>query len=195
MNVSQCKCSLYVLRKKASIFERFNRTLKSKMWKQFSLRGNHKWIDILPNLVFEYNNTKHRSIGMKPNKVTAEKENYLVHRLNKCKRPLEKPKFKVGDQVRISKYKPVFEKGYVANWTTEIFTIVKVQNTKPFTYKLEDYQKQRISGGFYGFKLQKSKVTDIYLVEKVIRRSGNRALVKWLRFDESHNQWINAADL
>ncbi|XP_043481760.1 uncharacterized protein LOC122510885 [Leptopilina heterotoma] len=164
---------------KASIVERFNRTLKRKMWMQFSLRGNYKWYDILPTLISNYNNTKHRTIGMKPKDVTSE----------------DTTKYKIGDKVRVSKYKNVFEKGYTPNWTTEIFTVDQVVSTQPVTYKLKDYQDQPISGGFYEEELLKVKYSDIYLVEKILKTRGNKVLVKWLGFDNSHNTWEDKANV
>jgi hypothetical protein len=183
---------------KASICERFNRTLKSKMWKQFTLRGSHKWIDILPNLIESYNNTTHSTIGMRPNNVTAsnEKEIYRsVYKPRQIKRSKRRRKFKAGDKVRISKYKNVFEKGYTPNWTTEIFTVTAVKNTNPPTYKLTDYQHNPIEGGFYEEELSRVQYPDGYLVEKVLRRRGDKLYVKWLGFDSSHNSWINKSDM
>lgn len=179
--------------KKASICERFNRTLKNKMWKQFSLRGNYRWYDIIDTLISEYNDTVHRSIKMKPKDVTIEHERRLVRLLNKDKFDFKQPKFSVGDHVRISRLKTVFEKGYTPNWTPEIFTVIKVQKTNPVTYKLKDYQNNPMDGGFYEFELLKVKDPDVYLVEKVIKRRGNQVFVKWLGFDNKHNQWITQA--
>lgn len=182
---------------KASICERFNRTLKTKMWKEFSLRGSYKWIDILPKLMSSYNNSKHRTIKMKPKDVTVESEKKVLRNIYgnyRIDRNL-KIKFKIGDKVRISKYKHVFEKGYTPNWTTEIFTISEIRNTDLITYKLTDYQGQPIEGGFYQEELTPARNPDIYLVEKIVRKRGNQLLVKWLGFDNSHNSWINKDDL
>lgn len=104
-------------------------------------------------------------------------------------------KFNVDDYVRISKYKSLFEKGYTPNWSTEIFQIIKVIPTEPITYHLADLNGERIKGCFYEHELQKTKNIDVYLVEKIIKRKGNKVLVKWLGFDESHNSWINASDV
>ncbi|XP_043469606.1 uncharacterized protein LOC122503211 [Leptopilina heterotoma] len=181
---------------KASICERFNRTLKNKMWMQFSLRGNYKWIDILSDLVNAYNNSKHRTIKMKPMEVNAENENNLLFNVfRKVAVSRQYNKFKVGDRVRISKVKHVFEKGYTPNWTTEIFTISDVKNTNPITYILSDYQENLISGCFYDQELSKVKYPDVYLVEKVLKKRGSNVFVKWLGFDNSHNSWINESDL
>ncbi|XP_024893687.1 uncharacterized protein LOC112468637 [Temnothorax curvispinosus] len=86
-------------------------------------------------------------------------------------------KFRVGDPVRVSKFKTIFEKGYTPNWTTEIFRIAKVL--------------EAIAGGFYEHELLRVSNPDVYLVEKVLRKRGNRAFVKWLGMDSSHNSWID----
>lgn len=176
---------------KASIVERFNRTLKTKMWKRLHLNGSHKWIDILPKLVDEYNNTKHSTIKMKPKDVNESNENHLLNTVYNYKREMKSPKFHVGDHVRISKQKHLFEKGYTANWTGEIFKIDKVQLTSPITYMLKDYKNGNISGAFYGEELQHVKHPEIYLIEKIVRKRGDKMFVKWLGFDDSHNSWIS----
>lgn len=176
---------------KAMIVERFNRTIKNKMYKQFSLNGNYKWIDILQPLINEYNNTIHRKIKTKPkdvNKNNAKKLQLLVY--NNYKIPEKNDKFRVGDKVRISKSKTIFAKGYLPSWSTELFKIIKINKTIPYTYVLQDYQDQLIEGTFYSEELQKVKHDDVYLIEKVLRKKGNKKYVKWLGFDESHNSWV-----
>lgn len=180
---------------KASICERYNRTLKNAMWKKFSLQGNYKWLDILPSLITAYNNTKHRTIGMKPIEVVNTHQDQVMQRFAYDDQPRKQPKFKVGDKVRVSKSKQVFEKGYTPNWSAEIFTIDRVNKTKPVTYLLKDYTNQPIAGGFYEQELQEVLYPDVYLVEKIIRRRGNQVYVKWLGFDNTHNSWINNTDL
>jgi len=173
---------------KASICERFNRTLKNNMWKKFSLRGNYKWLDVLPRLLEAYNNRTHRTTGMKPTEAVVNED--AVRRkfaYDKQRSAVRKPKFNVGDKVRVSNSKHVFEKGYTPNWSTEIFTIDRVVKTKPVTYLLRDYQDQPIAGGFYEQELQKAMYPDVYLVEKVLKKRGNQVYVKWLGFDSSHN--------
>ena len=179
---------------KASIVERFNRTLKEKMWKRFSLQGNYKWINILPDLIKEYNNTVHRTIKMKPNDVRKKHEEVLLGSVYKniITTPIEK--FKVGDPVRISKYKGIFRKGYEPNWSTEIFRILKVHSTQPTTYTLCDSDDKTISGSFYQHELQKVKLPDAYLIEKIIKKKKDKLFVKWLGFDEKFNSWIDKKD-
>lgn len=104
--------------------------------------------------------------------------------------------FKVGDYVRLSKYRMLFDKGYTPNWTTEIFKVRKVQyNTNPITYLLSDYQNTDIKGSVYAEELQRVMHPKIYLVEKIIRKRNGQAYVKWLGFGSEHNSWISEKDL
>lgn len=186
--------------KKAAIVERFNRTLKNKMWKRFSLNGSHKWVKILQSLIDDYNTSIHRTIKMKPNDVKQNDEEYLlntVYRLN-GRVPLHKkikPKFKIGEFVRISKYKHIFAKGFTPNWTTEVFKIRRVQQTYPITYLLSDLHEKDIQGSFYNEELLKVADPKLYLVERIIRTNGDKVYVKWLGFDSSHNSWINKSNI
>ncbi|XP_044005885.1 uncharacterized protein LOC122850894 [Aphidius gifuensis] len=181
----------------ASVVERFNRTLKNKMWEKFTYQGSYKWLEILPHLLENYNNSKHRTIKMKPIDVTKGNKKQLLRNVYKKFQQNRdiKNKFKIGDKVRISKYKTVFEKGYTPNFTTEIFTIKEVKYTDPVTYKLIDYKNNPIEGGFYEEELTKVKYPDIYLVEKIVKKRGDKLHVKWLGFDDTHNSWINKSDL
>lgn len=180
---------------KASIAERVIRTIKEKLFKYFSLHGTYKWIDILSSIVNEYNHTKHRTIGIKPCDVSRKMEQSLLKTRYNHIKIAGKGKFMVNDMVRISKAKHVFSKGYTPNWTTEIFKIKKVQITNPVTYLLEDLNGRPIGGAFYEYELQKTKYPDVFLVEKVIRRKGNKALVRWLGFDKSHDSWIDSTNI
>lgn len=176
---------------KASIIERFNRTLKTWMWKEFSFRGNYKYIDILDKLMERYNSKVHRTIGMRPKDVTSKNEAALLKKLNVKMTKSKKPKFKKGDKVRVSVAKHIFEKGYTPNYTTEIFEIERVAPTNPVTYHLKDYKNEPIAGGFYEQEIARVKYPDVYLVEKVLKRRKNQIYVKWLGFDNSHNSWID----
>lgn len=180
---------------KASIVERFNRTLKGWMWKQFSLNGSYNWIENIQNLVDKYNSTVHRTIKMRPRDVNLKNEKHLLQTVYSKIKIFPRPKFKVNDKVRISKYKHVFEKGYTPNWTTEVFKIKTVKKTNPVTYVLEDYRNNNIQGSFYEQELIKAKHPDVYLVQKVLKQKGSKLYVKWLGFSNEHNSWINKNDL
>ena len=125
---------------KSSVVERWNRTIKYKMWKQFTVQGNTQYLDMLHKILKQYNNTKHSSVKMTPTEASKKRNEGTVYfNLYGDMEPLSaKPKFKVGDKVRISKYKRnVFDKGYTPNWTEEVFTVDKMQYTNPRTNNLK----------------------------------------------------------
>ena len=109
------------------------------MWKQFTVQGNTQYPEILPKILKQYNNTKHSSIKMTPVEASKRKNESTVY-YNLCGDMEQlscKAKFKVGDKVRISKYKrKVFDKGHTPNWTEEIFLVDKIQSTNPINYIL-----------------------------------------------------------
>ena len=122
---------------KAALVERFNRTLKSRLFRYITRRRTSRWIDVLDDVVNAYNRCRHRSIGMAPVDVTSENESKIAKRLYPPKPPLTY-KYDVGDRVRIARYKHVFQKGYLPNWTQEIFEIIEKHPTYPVTYGLRD---------------------------------------------------------
>lgn len=181
---------------KASIVERLNRTLKEKMWREFTAKGDYEWLDILPRIVKEYNSTVHRTIGMKPKDVRKKHEKVILARINRQRvPPSAKPKFSEGDQVRVSKFKKTFKKGYLPNWTNEVFSVYAVKPTRPVTYILQDSKGEVLEGGFYEQELKATKIGDVYLVEKILKRKGDRVLVRWAGFDPKHDSWVSAKSL
>ena len=104
------------------------------------------------------------------------------------------PKFRVGDRVRISKYKNIFAKGDTPNWSEEVFVIKKVKNTVPWTYFIKDLNDEEIIGTFYEKELQKTNQEE-FKIEKVIKRKGDKIYVKWKGYDNSYHSWIDKRDL
>ena len=181
--------------KKAAMAERVIRTIKDRMYKMFSLQGSYKWVRQLPEIESDYNSRKHRTIGMAPKDVTKSKEKYLLSTVFAHPKVQSKAMFKMGDVVRISKYKTVFAKGYLPNWTTELFKIRLIKHGTPVTYMLEDTRGNPIQGRFYEEELQRARYEDAYLVEKVLKKRGDKVLVRWLGFDSSHDSWINKTNV
>ena len=124
--------------------ERFLRTLTTKIYKHKTYISKNVYIDKLDDIVNEYNNTYHRTIKTKP--VDVEDDTYIDFKKEVNDKD---PKFKVGDHVRISKYKNIFAKGYTPNWSEEVFVIKKVKNTVPWTYVINDLNDEEIIGTFY----------------------------------------------
>ena len=182
---------------KATVVERWNRTIRRIMWKYFTANDTRKYIDILPALVKKYNNTYHHSIKCKPVEAIDLKNFNRVFKAlyGNMKHLVVKPKFKVGDVVRIDKKKRKFEKGYTPYWTEEIFTISKVQNTTPPTYRIKDSKGEELQGSFYESELQKSTQTTIFRIEDILKerttKSGQKQIyVKWKGYNKSFNSWI-----
>jgi len=183
---------------KSSVCERWNRTIKTKMWKQFTVQGNTRYLDMLPKLVKEYN-TRHSSTKMTPFEASKKKNEGVVYfnLYGNMEQLSSKPKFKVGDKVRLSKYKrKVFDKGYTPNWTEEVFTVDKIQSTIPVTYKLKDLNNEEIKGSFDEPELLKAK-QDVFRIDKVVRRDHKKkqALLSWKGYSDEFNTWISFKDL
>ena len=104
------------------------------------------------------------------------------------------PKFKVGDHVRLSKYKHIFSKGCVPNWSEEVFIVNKIKNTVPWTYTISDLNGEQIIGSFYEKELQKTNQKE-FRIEKVLKRKGDKLYVKWKGYNNSFNSWINKKDI
>ena len=181
---------------KASVVERFNRTLKSRMWRYFTHKNTRQYTNVLQRLVTAYNKSYHRSIKMQPVEVTGENESLAWK--NIYSRPNKTIKFKleVNDRVRVSKQRLQFEKSYLPAWSDEIFTVAsrRMGQTRP-VYKLKDYSDEDIQGSFYEEELQKVRKTDdLYRVERVIRqrkRNGKTEyFVKWLGYPSKFNSWV-----
>ena len=135
---------------KSVVAERFIRTLKSKLYKHMTAIGKNVYYDVLDDIVNKYKNTKHSTIKMKPIDVGNNKRVYIDEHNEKRSR------FKVGDRVRISKFKNIFAKGYTLNWSSEIFIVDKVNDSVQYTYNLKDLNDEEILGSFCDRELQKT---------------------------------------
>jgi len=168
------------------------------MWRYFTHASTQRYLDVLPALVESYNNSYHRSIKMAPNQVTRHNEADVRKRLYPTKasyRP--RWKFSVGDQVRLCQARRAFKKGYLPNWTEEIFVINTRYATDPPTYAIKDYDGEIIAGKFYAEELQKvvKEKDDSYKVEEIIktRKRGGKTeyFVKWVGYPAKFNSWVD----
>ena len=174
---------------KSVIAERFIRTLKTKIYKYMTSVSKNVYINKLDYIVDEYNNTYHKTIKMKP--VDVKDNTYIDFKKEVNDKD---PKFKVSDHVRVSKYKNTFAKGYIANWSEEVFIIKEVKNTVPWTYVINDFNGEKIIEAFYEKELQKTSLGE-FRTEKVIKRKSDKLYVKWKGYDNSFNSWIDKKDL
>ena len=132
---------------KSVVAERFIRTLKNKLYKHMTTTGKNVHYNVLDDVINKYNNTKHSTIKMKPIDVKNNK------RVCTDEHNEKDSKFKVGDRVRISRYKTIFAKGYAPNWRSETFIVNKINDTVPYTYNLKDLNCEEIIGSFYDKEL------------------------------------------
>lgn len=183
---------------KASIVERFQRTLKGKMWKYFTHKKTRKYIDVLNKIVYAYNHSFHRSIKTSPVLVTENNEAKITENLLGNNIQKEKITIQIGDLVRINKTKKTFDKGYLPNWTTELFKIYKINKTNPLSVKIKDLNNEMIDGSFYLPEIQTIKDNEIYDIESIVgkrtRKVGKKIIkeikVHWGGYPKHFDSWI-----
>ena len=174
---------------KSVVAEIFTRTLKNKIFKHMTAISRNIYFDVLDDIVDKYNNTVHRTIKMKPIEVTNDYYAKYNDPSNK-----KTPNFKVGDNVRISKYKSVFTKGCTHNWSDEVFVLYNIKNAVPWTSVISDLNGEEITGNVYEKELQETNQKE-FIIEKVLKRKGDKLYVKWKEYDNSFNSWIDKKDL
>ena len=174
---------------KSVVAERFIRTLKKKIFKHMTAISKNVYFNVLDDIVNKYYKTVHKTIKTKPIDVTGDSYTECHEDFNK-----KDPKFKVGDHVRISKYKNIFAKGYTPNWSEEVFVVSKIKNTVPWIYVVSDLNCEEITGSFYEKELQKTS-QEKFRIEKVLKRKGDKLYVKWKGYDNRFNSWIDKKDL
>ena len=170
---------------KSVVAERFIRTIKNTIYKHMTSISKNVYIDKLDDIVNEYNNTKHRTTKMKPIDI---KDNTYIDFGKEVND--NDPNFKVGDRVRILKYKNIFAKGYTPNWSEKVFAIKKIKNTVPWTYVIDYLNGEGINRTFYEKELQKIDQQE-FRIEKVIKKNGDKLYAKWKGYDNSFNSWID----
>lgn len=156
---------------KASVVERFNRTLKNKLYRIFTHRNSYKYLDVLKSVLKSYNESTHRSTGFPPSQVRSEVEPLVFNRLYEYT-DTDEYKFNIGDRVRISKARNLFSRGFLPNWSDEVFEVLVRYPTIPRTYVLIDLKKSPLKGKFYEYELQKilKQNLDFWRVEKVLKK-------------------------
>ena len=174
---------------RSAVAEIFIRALKKEIYKYMTSISKNVYIDKLDDTVNKYNNTYHNTIKMKL--VDVKPRTYIEY---SKEMNYQDPKFKIGDIVTISKYKNIFAKGYVPNWSEEVFVIKEVKTTAPWTYVIGDVKGAEIVETFYEKQLQKANKKE-FRVEKVMKRKGDKLCVKWKGYDSSFNSCSDKKDI
>lgn len=189
---------------KASLAERAIRTFKGILFKFLTSDLSSRYIDKIQSITRLMNKRTHSTTGIAPDKIN-DKNVLKIWNHVKCKQIKDQKRKKTslnnGDYVRTSKIKDNFEKGYLPNYTDEIFKISRKTNRKPPVFNLVDYKDDEIRGIFYSDELQKVKNSDknLYRIEEILDRRVNRGrneiLVRWKNFNSKHDSWISEKDL
>jgi hypothetical protein len=194
---------------KSVIVERMIRTLRLRLARLFDARHTFKYTDALPDIVAQYNRTRHSTIKMAPidasNPSNTEKVLAALAAFwggdgadGEPTKP-KPPKFKAGDTVRITRKRGIFTKESVGGWTRELFTIDRVLNTDPITYTIKDLKGEEIKGTFYEQELLRANPPAEYQIEKIVGERGRgknkEVLVKWLGYDDSFNSWVKESEV
>ena len=183
---------------KAVVIERFNRSLRELMMKEFVKNNNTVWYNILPKIIKIYNNRYHSTIKMKPIQVNKSNEKYIKENIYTYNKTSINPKFKINDLVRISlKTRKIFDKpSSNIKWSEELFKIHSIKKSNVITYKIKDLNDEIIEGIFYERELLKSKSTSgVYIIEKIIQKNKDKYLVKWRGYSDEFNSWIDKDDI
>ena len=184
---------------KAVVIERFNRSLRELMIKKFVKDNNTVWYNILPKLIKFYNNRYHNTIKDKPISINKSNEKYIKNTIYEYNITNKIPKFKINDVVRISlKRRELFDKpSDNIKWSEELFKIHSINKSNVITYKITDMNNEIIKGIFYEKELQLSKMKEdvSYIIQKIIKKVGDRYLIKWRNYSNDFNSWINKNDL
>jgi len=189
---------------KAALAERLIRTIRLLISRYCTLKNTPAFIHDLDKIMLIYNQRPHRSLSNStPTEVHHSDhdtiDTFLKQYSNESKVKKKKNKFNVGDTVRINRTTNVFEKGNYL-WSTELFKVAKILDTKPITYRLRDTKDEEILGGFYDYELQKVKnASEIYQIEKILKtrtRGGKKQLlVRWLGYNSDFDSWIGVEDI
>lgn len=193
---------------KASYAERVNKTLENRLFKYFYEKQTFKYIDIIDEIVFSYNHTRHSSTGWAPADVNLKNSRQLYEHvyipiLNKrAKHPITYS-FEVGDLVRLSRAATPFARGYKEHWTEELFKITRRIPSHPPRYKIKDLADEPIKGSFYEQELLKVHTENpddiVYKIDRVIRTktvNGQKlSLVRWYGYSEKFDTYIPTAEI
>lgn len=190
---------------KAAIIERYQRTLKNKIQKYMTYKNTKRYIDVLPLLVKSYNNTRHSATLLPPSSVTLDNAHIALKNIRKRYREQAKKsvKYKVGQQVRISRARGTFDKGYLPGFTEEIFVIKRISTTRtPHVYILNDLNQEEIDGVFYESELspvKKDLKSEEFIIDKILSRRGKgkntQVLVSWRGYPSKFNSWIPESEV
>jgi len=188
----------------ASMAERANRTIKERLYRYFSEKNTLRWVDVIKQIVSGINSSVNRVIGVTPNSVNFKNSRKLFERLYKDTPNINPQKvlsiLKPGQTVRITKEKGKFEKGYLPNYTDELFLVYIVNDAhNPVTYKLKDSEGNLIEGIFYREELVPTQEDTTHRIAEILKTRTLKGIkqhfVRWIGYNDNFNSWVNDSDI
>lgn len=183
---------------KCSFVERVNRTFRNMMMKFLHERGTSRWINHLSTLVDKYNSKKHRTIKTAPKNINKENEKEILEKIyaEKNNKRCLKPKYKIGDPVRLNLTRKTFNKESSGSFTHEIYYVSKVnEQSYPCTYNLINVDKRPMLGRVYNEDITLVHRPSLYLIQKIVRQKDGKCLVRFEGFDEETDEWMDEKDI
>lgn len=186
---------------KANMAERLIRTLRKRLARYFEHNGTWRWVDYLPTLINNYNNTVHSTTELKPVSVGLHNQKELWRKLYMTNVPDSGvAKFKPGDFVRIAKSRTAFTKEAYDMYSEEVYTVSRVCPGPPIYYRIADLAGEVIEGRFYNNELTKTVRPGRFIIENVLRRNvlidGVRHhFVSWRGYPASFNSFVEAKNV
>ena len=183
----------------AGVVERANRTIKERLYKYFTQNSTTRRVDVIDKIVEAINNSTNRTLSLAPNDVTINNAPIILESIYKDQGHESQPKYNKGDIVRINKEKGAFSKGYLPNYTEELFRILKVKHTDPPHYKLEDLEGENILGVFYEPELSQTWLEPNTRISQVLRERKNQKgeteyFIHWIGESSLKDEWISVND-
>jgi hypothetical protein len=181
--------------KKAPTVERNLKTIKIWLYKRMAIEGTRNWVDLLQSVTKEKNNLKHSRYGFRPKDVSKENASDIFKRFYSKERPMvDNVKYKVNDKVRVITKPDTFKRAYDYYFSPQVYEIFAVNKKYPPVFRLKDHRNRILKRTYYTEELVKVKYDDVFLVEDVLSRRGNKVKVRFWGYGEEDDAWVDKKD-
>lgn len=181
---------------KCAHVERKIKHLKQELYKSMDLKGTQRWINLLDDVTKKINNMPHSRYKFIPSKINKKNAKEIYDNFYSKPREISKKcDLRVGDKVRISELPKIFRRGFTPYWSPAIYEISNINYKLPHTFLLIDHKKNPLKRSYYRQELLKTKFPETWLIERIVKTSGQKCLVKWFGLDAEENTWVKKKDI